>query len=103
MLAVGGLSEMIRVFELAAVHHKILMPHSPNVGPNSMASLHIYSTVTNAVRTHEYSEEFPGPQEQVQKLFKEPVEIKNGVIKLPDRPGLGLELDYEYLETRIEQ
>ena len=103
VLAVGGLSEMIRVFELAAVHHKILMPHSPNVGPNSMASLHIYSTVTNAVRPHEYSEEFTGPQEQVQKLFKEPVEIKNGVIKLPDRPGLGLELDYEYLETRIEQ
>ena len=79
------------------------MPHSPNVGFNSMASLHIYSTVTNAVRPNEYSEEFTGPQEQVQKLFKEPVAIENGVLKLPDRPGLGLELDYEYLETRIQQ
>ena len=94
---------MIRVFELAAVYNKILMPHSHNVGPNSMASLHIYSTVTNAVRPYEYSEEFTEPQEQVQKLFKEPVEIKNGLIKLPDRPGLGLELNYEYLSTRIEE
>ena len=97
VLNVGGLSEMIRVYELAVVHNKIVMPHSPSVGANSMASLHLYSTITNAVRPHEFSEEFTGPAEQVARLFKEPVLPVNGVLTLPDRPGLGLEIDEEYL------
>lgn len=103
VLMAGGLSGMITVFELATAHNKILMPHSPVVGPNSMASLNIYSTVTNGIRPHEYSEEFTGPPEQVLKLFKDPVEINNGTITLPDRPGLGLELNEEYFKSRIEE
>ena len=103
VLNVGGLSEMMRVYEMAVVHNKIVMPHSPSVGANSMASLHLYSTVTNAVRPHEFSEEFTGPAEEVSKLYKEPVLPKNGVISLPDRPGLGLELDPQALKEFIEE
>ena len=98
ILNVGGLSEMMRVYELAVAYNKIVMPHSPNVGANSMASLHLYATVTNAVRPHEFSEEFTGPAEQVANLFKEPVLPNNGSISIPDRPGLGLEVDPEALE-----
>jgi L-alanine-DL-glutamate epimerase-like enolase superfamily enzyme len=58
-----------------------------------MASLHLYSTVTNAVRPHEFSEEFTGPAEQVSKLYRDPIIPENGAITIPDRPGLGLELD----------
>lgn len=101
IINVGGLSEMMRVYELAVIYNKIIMPHSPNIGANSMASLHLYSTVTNAIRPHEYSEEFTGPPEQVSLLFKEPVLPKNGAIKLPDRPGIGLELDEKHLEKAL--
>ena len=103
ILNVGGLSEMIRVYEMAVVYNKIIMPHSPSVGANSMASLHLYSTITNAVRPHEFSEEFTGPAEQVGRLFKEPVLPQNGVLTLPDRPGLGLEIDEEYLKSLISK
>ena len=103
VLNVGGLSEMMRVYELAVLHNKIVMPHSPSVGANSMASLHLYSTITNAVRPHEFSEEFTGPAEQVGRLFKEPVLPQNGVLTLPDRPGLGLEIDEEYLKSLISK
>jgi D-arabinonate dehydratase/D-galactarolactone cycloisomerase len=98
---VGGLSEMIRVYEMAAVHNKIVMPHSPSVGANSMASLHLYSTVTNAVRPHEFSEEFTVPTEELAKLYKEPVLPENGTISVPDRPGLGLELNPDTLKEFI--
>jgi L-alanine-DL-glutamate epimerase-like enolase superfamily enzyme len=101
VLNVGGLSEMIRVYEMAVVHNKIVMPHSPSVGANSMASLHLYSTVTNAVRPHEFSEEFTGPAENVSKLYKEPILPKDGVISLPSRPGLGLEIDPKALKSFI--
>ena len=102
VLNIGGLSEMIRVYEMAVVHNKIVMPHSPSVGANSMASLHIYSTVTNAVRPHEFSEEFTGPAEEISKLFKEPILPSDGVISIPDRPGLGLEIDQDALKSMID-
>ena len=97
ILIVGGLSELKRVFELAVLHNKVLMPHSPNIGATALASLHAYSTIANAIRPHEYSEEFTGPVEQVAELFIDPVVPEGGVIRLPDRPGLGLELDQKAL------
>ena len=94
---------MMRVYELAVLHNKVVMPHSPSVGANSMASLHLYSTVTNAVRPHEFSEEFTGPAEEVSRLYKEPILPKNGVISLPDKPGLGLEVDPDALKQFIDE
>ena len=101
ILNVGGLSEIVRVYEMAVANNKVIMPHSPNVGANSVASLHAYSTVTNAVRPHEFSEEFTGPAERVAELFVDPIIPENGVIKLPDRPGLGLEFDDAALQRAI--
>ena len=101
ILNVGGLTEMISVYEMAVVHNKVIMPHSPNIGANSLASLHAYATVTNAVRPHEYSEEFTGPVEGVAELFVEPIVPENGKIRLSDRPGLGLELDPKALSKAI--
>ncbi|MYE54002.1 MAG: hypothetical protein F4X34_02245, partial [Chloroflexi bacterium] len=101
ILNVGGLSEIVRVYEMAVSDNKVIMPHSPSVGVNSVASLHAYSTVTNAVRPHEFSEEFTGPAERVASLFVDPIIPENGVIKLPDRPGFGLEFDEAELERAI--
>ncbi len=59
--------------------------------------------MTNAVRPHEFSEEFNGPAEEVSKLYKEPVLPKNGVISLPERPGHGLEVDPDALNKFIDE
>ena len=101
ILNVGGLTEMLRVYDMAVASNKVIMPHSPNVGVNSAASLHAYGTVTNAVRPHEFSEEFTGPAERVAELFVDPVIPENGVIKLTDRPGFGLEFDEKALEKAV--
>ena len=101
ILNVGGLSEVVRVYEMAVANNKVVMPHSPSLGANSLASLHAYSTVTNAVRPHEFSEEFTGPVDHVAALFVDPIIPENGVIKLPGRPGLGVELDEKALAAAI--
>ena len=101
ILNVGGVSEIMRVYEMAVANNKVIMPHSPNIGANSLASLHAYSTVTNAIRPHEFSEEFTGPAEGVAELFVEPIIPENGKIKLADRPGLGFELDESALAAAI--
>ena len=101
ILNVGGITGLIKVYELAMNKNKIIMPHCPQAGVNLIGSLHAYSTVTNAIRPHEFSEEFTGPVENIAKLFKEPIVPNNGSITLSDRPGLGLEYDDKDLKKVI--
>ncbi|MFW6174870.1 MAG: mandelate racemase/muconate lactonizing enzyme family protein, partial [Chloroflexota bacterium] len=101
ILNVGGVSEMKRVYDMAAIRNKPVMPHSPTAGINSLASLHAYSTVTTATRPHEFSDEFVGDMEQVAELFNEPVLPKDGVMRLSDRPGFGLTLNESAVEKAI--
>jgi len=97
ILGVGGPSEIKRVFDLSTMWNKPVMPHSPQAGINSMASLHAYSTVQNAVRPHEFSTEFSGPLDDVEELYGNGVIPKNGNMVLSDRPGLGIELNEDAL------
>ena len=94
----GGVSEVRIIYRLAETFNKPVMPHCPSAGISSAASLHLYATVTNAVRPHEYSYEFSGPREEVESLFEEPLVLENGEITLPDRPGLGLVINERALD-----
>jgi D-arabinonate dehydratase/D-galactarolactone cycloisomerase len=93
ILNAGGPSEVKRIFEMAETLNKPVMPHSPQAGINSMASLHVYATVQNATRPHEFSTEFSGPLDDVAELYGDSVVPKNGNMELNDRPGLGIELN----------
>lgn len=94
----GGISEVRKIFTLAETFNKPIMPHSPYATASNAASLHLYSTVTNAIRPHEFSLELSGSPEDVYALFKEPLIPDKGYITLPERPGLGLEIDEAVLE-----
>jgi len=94
----GGITEVRRIFTLAGTFNKPVMPHCPTPSISSAASLHLYATITNAVRPHEYSTEFPrslfpGEAGGWERLFEEPLLPEDGYIELSDRPGLGLTLD----------
>jgi L-alanine-DL-glutamate epimerase-like enolase superfamily enzyme len=93
ILGVGGPSEIKRVYEMAVTLNKPVMPHSPQAGINSMASLHAFATVQNGTRPHEFSTEFSGPLDDVLELYGDVVIPKSGDIILSDRPGLGIELN----------
>ena len=98
----GGISEVVRIFQLAEVHAKPVMPHSPAAGILSVASMHAYATVASAVRPHEYSVEYGPSPERIAELFEEPVLPEGGIFQLSDRPGLGLTLDKREFE-RLRQ
>ena len=97
----GGISEVVRIFQLAEVFAKPVMPHSPSAGILSIASLHAYATVPSAVRPHEYSVEYGPPPERIADLFEEPVLPADGVIRLSERPGLGLTLNASVFERLL--
>ena len=93
ILNAGGPSEVKRIFDVATVLNKPVMPHSPHAGINSMASMHVYATVQNATLPHEFSVEFSGPLDDVAALYGDHVVPQNGEINLTHRPGLGIDLD----------
>ncbi len=93
ILNAGGPSEILKIYKLATTHNKPIMPHSPNAGINSIASIHCYSTIKNAIRPHEFSTEFAPPLEEVAELYGEHIIPKNGIITLTNKPGLGIDLN----------
>ena len=93
ILSAGGPSEVKKIFDMATILNKPVMPHSPQAGINSMASMHVYATVQNATRPHEFSIEFSGPLEPLAEIYGEHVVPQNGEINLTDRPGLGIDLN----------
>ena len=97
----GGITELRRIADIASAYNKPVMPHSPYMGLNGAASLHVYATLQNGVRPHEFSTEGTAPIEQIAALFDEPLLPRNGRIELSDRPGLGLSLNERELERAI--
>ena len=97
----GGISEVLRIAQLAEVHAKPVMPHSPAGGILSAASLHVYATLAGGFAPHEYSVEYGPPPEKISELFVEPIQPEGGRIHLPDRPGLGLVLDDRVVERLV--
>ena len=93
ILNAGGVSEVRRIYDMATTLDRPVMPHSPHAGINSMASLHVYSTVENATRPHEFSAESSGPLDDIAELYGEHVLPKLGVMELTERPGIGIELN----------
>ncbi len=91
----------MRIFQLAEVFAKPVMPHSPAAGILSAASLHAYATVPSAVRPHEYSEEYGPPPDQIAELFVEPIMPVDGADHALGPAGAGLELDERVVERLL--
>lgn len=98
ILGASGPSEILKIYTIATTYNKQIMPHSPSAGINSIASLHCYSTIKNAMRPHEFSTEFSAPLEEVAELYGEHVVPANGIITLTDKPGLGIDLNEKALK-----
>lgn len=59
------------------------------------ACLHVYASIPNL----DYGSELFGPDWLADDPVKNPVIMKNGYIEVPDKPGLGVELDEDKIAT----
>jgi L-alanine-DL-glutamate epimerase-like enolase superfamily enzyme len=86
----GGFSECRRIAALAQAHHLMVAPHAFNSAVTLAASLHLAASIPNGL-VLEFDQ---NPNELRDSLLKKPIAIdSNGMIALPERPGLGIELD----------
>jgi L-alanine-DL-glutamate epimerase-like enolase superfamily enzyme len=91
----GGFSECRRIAALAEAHHLMVAPHAFSSAINLVAALHFAAAVPNAL-VLEFDQNPNGLRDD---LLKEPIAIdKDGIIVLPERPGLGIELDPSALD-----
>jgi galactonate dehydratase len=86
----GGILEMKKIGTIAEAFRLEMAPHNPQSDVSTMASLHVDAT-TPACTIQEYN---PSRPAWVQDLFHGgAMQIKDGFAALPERPGLGVELD----------
>ena len=86
----GGITEVRKIAAMAEVYYAQVAPHNP-LGPISLAAgLQVAGSIPNFLC-----------QEQVslgEGYIKEPFKIRDGHIDLPTKPGLGIEVDEEYIK-----
>ena len=90
----GGLSEALRIAQEAEAQGIMCVPHAWKSGVIKAASLHL-----NAVLDTAYYQEYCVAGTPINLLLtKERMPVKDGWVAVPDKPGLGVELDQEILE-----
>ncbi len=100
----GGITEAKKIAALAEADHVSFAPHNPQ-GPVATAiNAHVDATVPNFMIQEVFQ---TYDVEWIDDLLKEPVEIEDGFVEIPDRPGFGIELDedvvaeHEYSEEKV--
>jgi galactonate dehydratase len=87
----GGISEARRIAAVAETFGVGVAPHNPLSPVNTLASAHLAMATPNFV-TLEYVVD---DVDWRNALIEPPLDIDGGVLRLPDRPGLGFELNAE--------
>ena len=94
---IGGLSEARRVLTLADVHDVRVVPHVWGTAVALAASLHFHAILPPAPPAHEARSprlEFDRTHNPFrQEIVTRPIEHDRGMVRVPDGPGLGLEID----------
>lgn len=94
---VGGLTEARRVCELAADRGRLIVPHCWKTGIGIAASAHLSAATAHCP----YIEFLPARLSEAplrRELVCEDLQMIDGQVVLPQRPGLGIEINRDVLE-----
>lgn len=94
---VGGLTEARRVCELAAERDRLIVPHCWKTGIGISASVHM-AAITDNCPFVEFMPADLCDSLLRKELVEDPFELSDGVIALPTKPGLGLNLNEDALK-----
>lgn len=102
LCAAGGLTEMKRIATLASSYHKDIVPHSWGTWIAISAAVHFMSNIDQnpgrMFRSNPMIELDRTENPLRDNVTKPSFEVKNGEIHVPNTPGLGVEIDDEFLE-----
>jgi galactonate dehydratase len=91
-LNLGGLFAARKIADMADAYSAVVAPHSAQGPVCSAACVQLNASLPNFF-IHETFDEFNEPWEE--DIVVNPVKVVNGYIEIPDRPGLGIDLNLE--------
>jgi L-rhamnonate dehydratase len=90
----GGLTEGMRISDLVQAWNLALVPHGFSSAINVAANLQWVASMPSATLLEFRRTKSP----LMADLIKHPFEAENGILRIPDRPGLGIEIRDETVE-----
>jgi L-alanine-DL-glutamate epimerase-like enolase superfamily enzyme len=91
---VGGLTEAIRVCQMAQDRGKLIVPHCWKSGIGIAATAHLAFATPNCPMIEFLPAEMCDSALRVE-LLSDPIQMSDGVLQLPDAPGLGITLNWD--------
>jgi galactonate dehydratase len=91
----GGISEIKKMANLAETFNVPIAPHNPNGPLSTIASAHVMATVPNFFRQEFMLTDVSWRDE----CLSHPLPICEGFFELPDRPGLGFDVNEDVLRA----
>jgi L-rhamnonate dehydratase len=95
----GGLNEIRRIADLAALEGIQVIPHGWKTGITVAAAIHFQAATANAPYIEAFVPElFPSPLRSRLAVPEPLAPLENGLLPLPTAPGLGVELAADVVE-----
>jgi L-alanine-DL-glutamate epimerase-like enolase superfamily enzyme len=91
----GGISEAMKIAAIASAFNLRLAPHLWAGAPAFFAGLHVAAASASSFII-EYS---LGANPMLHDLIEETIDLKDGMIAIPDGPGLGITVSESFLEA----
>lgn len=90
----GGLTEAKKIATLATDNNILCIPHAFKTGILVAASMHLIAAIPNAPVL-----EYSVTESPIRKgILTSPFEMKDGYVSIPQKPGLGIEINREVLD-----
>jgi len=100
VMYLGGLTRTLQVAKIIEKGGYTCTPHAANLSLVTMCTMHLLKAIPNAGPYLELSIEGEDYYPWQQELFLDkPFEVKNGSVNITDKPGWGIEINPNWLET----
>ncbi len=93
----GGITEIKKIATMAEAYYVPISPHDASGPINVLSGAHVMASVPNLYRV----ETACAKLDAYNVLFDHPLDIRGDKIYLSDRPGLGIEMDKEYMRGHV--
>lgn len=91
----GGISELKKIATMAEAYYIPISPHDASGPVNVMAGAQVMMTVPNFYKLEVHRYDLSG----YNILVDQPLDVRQGCLYVPERPGLGVELNLDTLRT----
>lgn len=93
----GGISELKKIATMAEAYYIPIAPHDASGPINVVAGAHVMMTVPNFYRVETSHHDLSS----YNKFIQTPLDNSNGELKLSTGPGLGIEMDLDFLSANV--